>query len=90
MANADGGGDVSVLFNKGNGTFSAAMALALADLDADGKMDIVVSSAGLGNQQMGFDRPNAIAVGALNADGKPDIAVTHSASDDVSVLLNSR
>lgn len=35
------------------------------------------------------EQPMSIAIGDLNADGKPDLAAANSASDSVSVLLNT-
>jgi len=96
-------GIVGVLLGNGDGTFQAATtiatppigfgALALADLNGDGKLD-VASGAGnfllLGNGDGTFQSPlvlgasgSGTAVGDFNLDGKPDLAV-----GGVTILLN--
>jgi hypothetical protein len=74
-----------------------------ADLDGDGKVDLVVADSGgkvsvlLGNGNGSFaarvDYPSdagsfAVAAMDLNGDGKPDLAVANSGGGTVSVLLN--
>jgi len=102
--------DVAVLRSMGNGAFVATnfaagtspVAVALADLNGDGKLDIAAASgrgvsvllnAGTGTFGPAADygigtNPFSIALGDLNGDGKPDIAVGNSSSGGVSVLLN--
>jgi len=99
-------GALGVLLGNGDGTFQPAIvsatpvinidffeALALADFNGDGKLDIA-SGAGnfllLGNGDGTFQSPlilgaggPGIAVGDFNRDGKPDLAV-----GGVTVLLN--
>jgi hypothetical protein len=103
-------GDVAVLLNMGSGTFVAAnypaggspVAVALADLDGDGRVDIAAASGtgvsvliNAGNGNVGppasfgaGTNPAAIAVGDLNGDGRPDIAVANPSIGGASVLLN--
>ena len=102
--------DVAVLLNMGSGTFVAAnypagaspIAVALGDLNGDGKPDIAVASGAsvsvLLNGASGTfgapasygagTRPASIAIGDLNGDGKPDIAVSNPQIGGASVLLN--
>ena len=94
------GGSVSVFLGNGDGTFqkavsyaagSGTIAIAAADCNGDGKIDLVVAnntdntiSVLLGNgdgtfqQAMNFatDKlPSSLAVGDLNGDGIPDVVV---------------
>lgn len=78
---------------------------AVADLNGDNKLDIVVGnfsdsnvSVFLGNGDGTFQQPvnyslstfpMSVAIGDLNGDGKPDLAVTLFKSNVVSVLLNN-
>jgi hypothetical protein len=102
--------DVAVLLNMGSGTFVAAnypagaspIAVALGDLNGDGKPDIAVASGAsvsvLLNGASGTfgapasygagTRPASIAIGDLNGDGRPDIAVSNPQIGGASVLLN--
>ena len=109
--------DVSVLLGNGDGTFQSEQRFAagdgffrgpssvvVADLNGDGKPDIVTANSFsdtvsmlLGNGDGTFqtqqrfavgDSPNAVAVADLNGDGKLDV-VTANGSDDVSVLLGN-
>jgi VCBS repeat protein/FG-GAP repeat protein len=106
-----GSGSVSVLLGNGDGTFSAPVdvstgtgpdAVAVADLNRDGKPDLVSANVGtggvsvlLGNGDGTFGaktdfpagRATSVAVGDFNRDAKPDLAVANE--DAVSVLLGN-
>ncbi|HLY18919.1 MAG TPA: FG-GAP-like repeat-containing protein [Bryobacteraceae bacterium] len=80
-------------------------ALIAADLNLDGKLDLIVANAGgaavsvyLGNGDGTFAgrtnhatgaQPVALAVGDFNHDGIPDLVVANQADDTVSVLLGT-
>ncbi|MDQ2787621.1 MAG: VCBS repeat-containing protein, partial [Chloroflexota bacterium] len=112
VANHDNG-TVSVLLGKGDGTFTSApgspitvgagpVALALADLNNDGKKDLVVANQdgnsisvllGVGNgtftavgSPIPIASPTDVAVGDLNGDGKADLVVADSAFNTVHAL----
>ena len=105
---------MSVLLGNGNGTFQAQQtfatgsdprSVALADVNGDGKPDLVVANYGsntvsvlLGNGNGTFQAqqtfatgsdPVSVAVGDVNGDGRPDLVVANFGSDTVSVLLNA-
>jgi uncharacterized repeat protein (TIGR01451 family) len=111
-------GDVSVLLNKGDGTFQAAatspagtapQALAAGDFNGDGKLDLVVINQGIptsgnsgaifflpGNNDGTFQAPvpieadqfpASVAVADLNADGKPDLILGDASRGTLTVLL---
>jgi hypothetical protein len=97
------GDSISVLFNAGDGSFgtkvdfeTGASAVAIGDLNHDGKADLVTeASVFLNNGDGGFgprrDYPSSdtaedVAIADLNGDGRPDL-VTVSV-DGVSVLLS--
>jgi hypothetical protein len=80
------------------------MAMAVGDLNADGKPDLVTGNYGastvsvLLNRGEGTfesrrnyttdDSPASLAIADLNGDGKPDVVSANDLSDTVSVLLN--
>ncbi len=106
----------SVLLGNGDGTFQghkeyatavggAPVALATADLNGDGYLDLVVVnyktnnvSVLLGNGDGTFkthveyatgNGPMGVAIGDLNGDGKLDLVVANSTDNTVSVLLGN-
>jgi hypothetical protein len=98
-------GSVGVLLGNGNGTFQAANAfvtagpngaLAIADFNGDGKLDIASGQADallLGNGDGTFQSPLTlgasgwgITVGDFNGDGRPDLAVGDVSG--IPILLN--
>ncbi|MEP6652137.1 MAG: VCBS repeat-containing protein [Myxococcales bacterium] len=107
-----GTGDVAVLLNAGGGNFVAAnymagsnpAAIAIADLNGDGKGDLAVANRDSGASVLlnagdgtfgapakyaAGSTPFWVAIGDLNGDGKPDIALTSaSGGGGVAVLLN--
>lgn len=87
------------------GAFQGPLGLAMADLNRDGKLDLVVANNGggnisvlLGNGDGTFkapvnytvgSNPYAVAVADLNGDGKLDLAVANNFSANVSILLGN-
>ncbi len=103
-------GDVAILMGAGDGTFSPGptinidgnpFALAMADLDGDHKIDLIVADvlndevtvqSGRGDGSFGSPlhysvgaSPYGVVVADLNADGHPDLATANFDSADVSV-----
>ena len=106
-----GNNDVGVALGNGDGTFGAALfypagtapqALATADFDGDGLLDLAVTNttvisvmAGIGSGKFGDPLLYSagttrawIGVADWNGDGRIDLGVANSGSDDVSTLLN--
>lgn len=104
---------VSVLLGNGNGTFAARQSyaagmsppsLAAGDFNADGKLDLAVSSGNaraigilVGNGDGTFlpmqtiaatDFPGSLVAADFDGEGTADLATVHSSSNTVGVLLN--
>jgi hypothetical protein len=105
---------LSILLSNGDGTFTAApspaapnaVALAVADFNGDGKMDIAATDFGnntvtilLGNGNGTFTvapsltasaNPTALAAGDFNGDGKMDLVVATNGSAGSVTILMSK
>jgi hypothetical protein len=110
------GNSLSVLLNRGDGTFlprvvysigsapnARELPFALADLNGDGRLDIVAALDGvrqffvllnLGDGSFATtiyatnSKPHGIAAGDLNGDGQADVVVPNFAARTVSIYLN--
>jgi hypothetical protein len=114
-------GKLRVLLNQGGGTFHAGwsistgpitgkagpghVALALADFNRDGKLDLAVAKQGAGSltvyagkgdgtfrpfvTRTNIASPSALAVADFNGDGKPDLAVADFQPGAVTVWANT-
>jgi hypothetical protein len=117
VVDTQGDSMVRILLNDGQGnlTMSGAAqlpmngkpeAIASADLNADGKADVVVANraansitvlfgdgkGGFGMQDTvtGIMDPASLAIGDLNFDSQPDIAIANYATGGVTLLFNDR
>ncbi|MGE3808120.1 MAG: FG-GAP repeat domain-containing protein [Gemmataceae bacterium] len=100
-------GDVQVLFGKGNGTFQPHhapnhIALAVADLNGDGRDDFVFSNATMDRVSVEFGTPGgatpqgisdpflapgAVQLSDLNGDNRPDLVIANSGNNEALVYL---
>jgi len=98
------GAQFSVGFGlRANGHYGSTRGIAIEDLNADGKLDLVTAnneynsiSVLLGDGTGSFGTPTLLAAGSftrvvaiadLNGDGKPDIAAANYAHSNISVFL---
>jgi hypothetical protein len=88
-----------------NSTGSSPRSVALADLNQDGKLDVITANFDSGNISVLLGNgdgilqsktdyavgtwPRGMAVADLNGDGKPDVTVSNLGSDTTSVLLGN-
>ena len=105
---AGNGADYSILLGNGDGTFQrahtysggGAYGIAVADLNRDGKLDLVMDGVlvALGNGDGTFQKPilyagpvssYGLAVGDFNGDGKVDVVITDQTKQGVDVLLGN-
>ena len=107
----EGTGEIGLLFGTGLGDFrggpgiwveQSVFGLSLADVNGDGRLDVVSTTGtsalvlrGDGRGGLGVKttfpvgrRPSDVVVADLNGDGLADLATADAASDSVSVLLN--
>src|SRR5262245_35659210 len=101
----DGAGGFGAPTPIHTGTLDRPIALAVKDLDGDGKLDIAVATLGSDGVLVFFgagngtfstptsrtvgNAPQALAVGDFNSDSRPDILVSNQEDDTVTLLLNS-
>jgi hypothetical protein len=106
------GHGITVLLGRGDGSFSvkqsvasgsAVQALRAADLNGDGRLDLVAADKGGGKVWVCLGRgdgtfssgvssaagtyPNDLAIADFNGDGRPDAVTANSGSDDATLLL---
>ncbi len=109
-----GAGGVTILLGNGDGTFTAGaslaagsqpFAIATADFNGDGHLDLAVSNSGdgtvtlllgagdgtfsLGSTPTVGTTPQVLVPGDYNEDGKLDLAVSNEGSNTVSVLIGN-
>jgi hypothetical protein len=120
LVTADGAYDVDVFLGSGGGSFATPVAypsamdsccltepaaIAIADLNGDGKPDLAAANTGTSNvsvfkgngdgtfqPQVPFTTnrgPQVVAITDINADGHPDLLATAPTSSDLIVLLGN-
>ena len=100
----DGNSNSCILMGTSSGAFEAAVnffgattALATADFDGDGKLDLatwtsLLLGSGLGSfggQISHLYQGESVAVGDFNRDGRPDLVTANDLAHRVTILLNS-
>jgi len=111
-SDVNGTGTVGIMLGNGNGSFaaqqtlgsgSAPASISIADLNGDGRPDLIVSGSTtavlLGNGDGTFTTPqtftfgnnvgNVAVLADVNGDGRPDLILVPYASSAVAVMLNT-
>jgi hypothetical protein len=97
VANGEGTAGVGVLLGNGDGTFQTVVtyavgekfvsALAVADVDADGKLDVVVSDCASGQLTCGTNASVGVLLGNGNGSFQPAMTYASGGVDSIGIAL---